>query len=54
MSLHDPETFARVVRSFIDVQQHEGWVPECRGATLQQHIQGGTDGDPILAEFFVK
>ena len=54
MSLHDPATYAAVVRSFIDVQQHEGWLPEYRGSTVQQHIQGGTSGDPILAEFFVK
>lgn len=54
MSLHDPETYARVVRSFIDIQQHEGWLPECRGATLQMSIQGGTSGDPILAEFYIK
>ena len=42
MSLHDPEMFARIVQSFIDIQKHEGWIPECRGATLQQHTQGGS------------
>ncbi|KAF9229643.1 glycoside hydrolase family 92 protein [Gyrodon lividus] len=54
MSLHDPEEFARIVRGMINIQQHEGWLPECRGATTQQYIQGGSNGDPILAEFFVK
>ncbi|KAG1871150.1 glycoside hydrolase family 92 protein [Suillus tomentosus] len=54
MSLHDPEVFARIVRGMINIQQHEGWLPECRGATLQQWIQGGSNGDPILGEFFVK
>ncbi|KAI5117324.1 hypothetical protein M0805_002339 [Coniferiporia weirii] len=54
MTLHDPDTFARVVRSFIDVQQHEGWLPECRGATVKQFVQGGSSGDPILAEFYIK
>ncbi|KAI0658157.1 glycoside hydrolase family 92 protein [Cubamyces menziesii] len=54
MSLHDPENFARIVRGMINIQQHEGWLPECRGATAQQWIQGGSDGDPILGEFFVK
>ncbi|KAL5497692.1 hypothetical protein ACEPAH_2623 [Sanghuangporus vaninii] len=53
-SLHDPETFARIVRGHINIQQHEGWLPECRGATAQQFIQGGSNGDPILGEFFVK
>jgi len=53
-SLHDPETFSRIVRGMINIQQHEGWLPECRGATAQQFIQGGSNGDPILSEFFVK
>ncbi|KAI0767764.1 glycoside hydrolase family 92 protein [Fomes fomentarius] len=54
MSLHDPATFARIVRAMIDIQQHEGWIPECRGATLKHYTQGGSNGDPILAEFLVK
>ncbi|KAI0319725.1 glycoside hydrolase family 92 protein [Amylostereum chailletii] len=54
MSLHDPNRFAQIVQGMINIQQHEGWIPECRGATQQQWIQGGSDGDPILGEFFVK
>ncbi|KAF8832765.1 hypothetical protein HHX47_DHR1001504 [Lentinula edodes] len=30
------------------------WLPECRGATIQQWVQGGSNADPILGEFFVK
>ncbi|KAI0040367.1 glycoside hydrolase family 92 protein [Auriscalpium vulgare] len=54
MSLHDPERFALIVRGMLNIQQHEGWLPECRGATQQQFIQGGSNGDPIVSEFFVK
>ncbi|KXN83542.1 hypothetical protein AN958_01251 [Leucoagaricus sp. SymC.cos] len=54
MSLHDPATFARIVRGMIDIQKHEGWLPECRGATAMHFIQGGSNADPILGEFFVK
>ncbi|VDB96722.1 unnamed protein product [Peniophora sp. CBMAI 1063] len=54
MSLHDPQRFADIVHAMIDIQQHEGFIPECRGATQQQYIQGGSDGDPIVSEFFVK
>ncbi|KAG5640175.1 hypothetical protein DXG03_000730, partial [Asterophora parasitica] len=53
-SLHDPVTFARIVRGMIDIQKNEGWLPECRGATAQHYIQGGSNADPILGEFFVK
>ncbi|KAH9934467.1 glycoside hydrolase family 92 protein [Epithele typhae] len=54
MGMHDPATFARIVRGMINIQQHEGWLPECRGATVKQFIQGGSNGDPILSEFLVK
>ncbi|KIJ55604.1 glycoside hydrolase family 92 protein [Sphaerobolus stellatus SS14] len=53
-SIHDPIVFADIVRGMIDIQQHEGWLPECRSSTIKQWIQGGSDADPILAEFFVK
>ena len=26
----------------INIQEHEGWLPECRGATAKQWIQGGS------------
>ncbi|KAJ7115134.1 glycosyl hydrolase family 92-domain-containing protein [Mycena crocata] len=54
MSLHDPKNFALIVRGMIDIQKHEGWLPEAREAGQPQFIQGGSHGDPILAEFFVK
>ncbi|KAF8624708.1 hypothetical protein AX17_007039 [Amanita inopinata Kibby_2008] len=54
MSLHDPVTYSRIVRGMIDIQKHEGYLPECRGATALHFIQGGSNGDPIVAEFFVK
>ncbi|XP_006459729.1 hypothetical protein AGABI2DRAFT_191588 [Agaricus bisporus var. bisporus H97] len=54
MSLHDPGNFAQIVRGLIDIQKHEGWLPECRGATAMHFIQGGSNADPILGEFFVK
>ncbi|KAI0251580.1 glycoside hydrolase family 92 protein [Lactifluus subvellereus] len=53
-SLHDPERFALIVRGMINIQQHEGWLPECHGATQKQWVQGGSNGDPIVSEFFVK
>ncbi|KAG7090436.1 hypothetical protein E1B28_009555 [Marasmius oreades] len=54
LALHDPVNYARIVRAMVDIQKHEGWLPECRGATAQQWIQGGSNADPILGEFWVK
>ncbi|KAK0440865.1 glycosyl hydrolase family 92-domain-containing protein [Desarmillaria tabescens] len=54
MSLHDPERFSDIVRGMIDIQKNEGWLPECREMGTKQFIQGGSHGDPILAEFFIK
>ncbi|TFK21045.1 hypothetical protein FA15DRAFT_646146 [Coprinopsis marcescibilis] len=54
LSLHDPVTFSKIVRGMIDIQKNEGWLPECRGATVQHYMQGGSNADPILGEFYVK
>lgn len=54
MAMHDPVRFANIVRGMVDIQRHEGWLPECRGATVQHYMQGGSNADPILGEFFVK
>ncbi|KAK0209677.1 glycosyl hydrolase family 92-domain-containing protein [Armillaria fumosa] len=54
MSLHDPQRFTDIVRGMIDIQKNEGWLPECREMGTKQFVQGGSHGDPILAEFFIK
>ncbi|KAK7458786.1 hypothetical protein VKT23_009791 [Stygiomarasmius scandens] len=54
MSLHDPANFAKIVRGMIDIQRNEGWLPECREMGKKLFIEGGSHGDPVLAEFFVK
>ncbi|KAF8603565.1 glycoside hydrolase family 92 protein [Ceratobasidium sp. AG-I] len=53
-AMTDPRTFGEIVEAQIDIWRHEGWLPECRGATVQQYMQGSSNADPILAEFFVK
>ncbi|QRV87315.1 glycoside hydrolase family 92 protein [Ceratobasidium sp. AG-Ba] len=53
-AMTDPRTFAQIVEAQIDIWRHEGWLPECRSATVQQYIQGSSNADPILAEFFIK
>ncbi|EUC67499.1 glycoside hydrolase family 92 protein, partial [Rhizoctonia solani AG-3 Rhs1AP] len=41
-AMTDPRTFAQIVEAQIDIWRHEGWLPECRGATVQHYIQGGS------------
>ncbi|CEL59327.1 putative glycosidase Rv0584 OS=Mycobacterium tuberculosis GN=Rv0584 PE=3 SV=1 [Rhizoctonia solani AG-1 IB] len=53
-AMTDPRTFAEIVEAQIDIWRNEGWLPECRGATVQHYIQGGSNADPILAEYYVK
>ncbi|CUA70386.1 putative glycosidase Rv0584 [Rhizoctonia solani] len=53
-AMTDPRTFAQIVEAQIDIWRNEGWLPECRGATVQHYIQGGSNADPILAEYYVK
>ncbi|KAG8742577.1 hypothetical protein FRC10_001242 [Ceratobasidium sp. 414] len=41
-AMTDPRSFAQIVEAQIDIWRHEGWLPECRGATVQQYIQGSS------------
>ncbi|KAG8753287.1 hypothetical protein FRC12_011599 [Ceratobasidium sp. 428] len=53
-AMTDPRSFAQIVEAQIDIWRNEGWLPECRGATVQHYIQGSSNADPILAEFLIK
>lgn len=45
---------ADMVRSLIDIQQHEGWMPDARSGDANGRTQGGSNADVVLADAFVK
>ena len=45
---------AEIIRALIDVWRHRGWLPDCRMSLAPGWTQGGSDGDSLLADSFVK
>ncbi|PTU22575.1 hypothetical protein P175DRAFT_0453228 [Aspergillus ochraceoroseus IBT 24754] len=54
LTLVDPSTVAKIVRSLIDTQQHLGWLPDCRMSFCKGFTQGGSNADVVLADAFLK
>ncbi len=49
-----PQQETRIVRSLIDIYRHEGWIPDGRFGFYNGRTQGGSNGDIVIADAFVK
>jgi putative alpha-1,2-mannosidase len=54
LTLIDPETQTKVIRSLIDIYQHEGKLPDCRMSLCKGFTQGGSNADVVLADSYLK
>ncbi|KAK8046567.1 glycosyl hydrolase family 92 [Apiospora saccharicola] len=54
LTLVDPKEQTRMVRALIDIYKHEGKLPDCRMSFAQGYTQGGSNGDVVLADAFLK
>ncbi|OQD89476.1 hypothetical protein PENANT_c002G04053 [Penicillium antarcticum] len=54
LTIFDPKTVIRIVRSLIDTQRHLGWLPDCRMSLCKGFTQGGSNADNILADVYLK
>lgn len=54
LSIVDPEEQIRMVRSLLDIYEHEGYLPDCRMSFSQGYTQGGSNADVVVADAFVK
>ncbi len=43
-----------IVRALVDLYRHEGWMPDARSGNANGRTQGGSDGDIVVADAFVK
>jgi putative alpha-1,2-mannosidase len=43
-----------MVRSLLDIYQHEGWLPDCRMSLCKGWTQGGSNADVVLIDAYVK
>jgi predicted alpha-1,2-mannosidase len=53
-TLIEPERQTAMVQSILDTYTHTGWLPDARIAGANGMLQGGTNGDVLLADALVK
>ncbi|OAQ62458.1 alpha-1,2-mannosidase subfamily [Pochonia chlamydosporia 170] len=54
ITLLDPLSQTRMVRSLIDIYRHEGKLPDCRMSLCKGYTQGGSNADVVLADAYIK
>ena len=54
ITLLDPQSQSRMIRSLIDIYRHEGKLPDCRMSLCKGFTQGGSNADVVLADSYLK
>ncbi|KAF2872577.1 alpha-1,2-mannosidase family protein-like protein [Massariosphaeria phaeospora] len=54
LTIMDPLTQSRIVRSLLDTYKHRGWLPDCSMSTNKGWTQGGSDADNVIVDAYVK
>ena len=54
LTLVEPQRQRDMVRSLLDTYKHTGWLPDARVAGANGLVQGGTNGDVVIADAVVK
>ncbi|EST07345.1 Glycosyl hydrolase family 92 [Kalmanozyma brasiliensis GHG001] len=49
-----PKVQAEVLQAVVEIQKHEGWLPDCRMSTDQGWTQGGSNAEMMLSDSYVK
>ncbi|KAL2003745.1 hypothetical protein VTN02DRAFT_2510 [Thermoascus thermophilus] len=54
LTILDPVSQSRMIRSLIDIYRHEGYLPDCRMSLCKGYTQGGSNADVVIADAFLK
>ncbi|KAK4930398.1 hypothetical protein LTR49_003139 [Elasticomyces elasticus] len=54
ITIIDPVSQVRMMRSLVDIYRHEGWLPDCRMSLCKGFTQGGSNADIILTDTYLK
>ena len=54
LTVLDPASVTRMIRSLIDTYVHVGWLPDCRMSLCKGYTQGGSNADVVLADAYIK
>ncbi|KAL2858554.1 glycosyl hydrolase family 92-domain-containing protein [Aspergillus pseudoustus] len=54
LTLVDPLSQSRMIRSLVDIYRHEGYLPDCRMSLCKGWTQGGSNADVLISEAYLK
>ena len=54
LTLIAPQREADIVRALVDIDRHEGWLPDARSGNFTGRVQGGSNADLLIADAYVK
>ncbi|KAF7715178.1 Alpha-1,2-mannosidase [Penicillium ucsense] len=54
LTIVDPVSQSRMLRSLIDIYRHEGYLPDCRMSLCKGFTQGGSNADVLMADAYLK
>ncbi|KAJ9239412.1 CAZyme family GH92 [Paecilomyces variotii] len=54
LTLLDPLSQSRMIRSLVDIYRHVGYLPDCRMSLCKGYTQGGSNADVVIADAFLK
>lgn len=54
LTIVDPTTLSKMIRSLLDTYKNLGWLPDCRMSLCKGFTQGGSNADVVLADAYVK
>ncbi|KAL3480777.1 glycosyl hydrolase family 92-domain-containing protein [Aspergillus californicus] len=54
LTLVDPISQSRMMRSLVDIYRHEGYLPDCRMSLCKGWTQGGSNADVLITEAYLK
>lgn len=54
ITIIDPVSQVRMMRSLVDIYRHEGWLPDCRMSLCKGFTQGGSNADIVLTDTYLK
>ena len=54
LTLIAPRRETDILRALVDIDRHEGWLPDARSGNFTGRVQGGSNADLLIADAFVK
>ena len=54
LTLIAPERQSNIVRALVDIDRHEGWLPDARSGNFTGRTQGGSNAEFAIADAYVK